>query len=197
MTTYAYPAVTPNRSVLTYDGNTKISRSWLTGFVTTRSFGGERVSITLYHDNLTLAQRALLTAFFAKLNGQQHRALIPAYGFSNQGAFGGTPLVAGASQQGNSLDIDGCSNNITDWAKAGDWFSVGEELKMFTDDVDSNGSGLATLTFRPRLRTAPADNDPIETTNPTGRFVLDESSIQWSHRVGGYSDLQVTFVEDI
>lgn len=82
------------------------------------------------------------------------------------GAQGGTPLVVGADQSGNSLAIDGCSNSITGWGKEGDDFTIDGvyavnpqsyestgELQQFTltADVNSNGSGQATLVFEPAI----------------------------------------------
>lgn len=114
------------------------------------------------------------------------------------GARGGTPLVNGAAQNTTyalskttntqALIVDGGSNSITGWAKAGDVFTIagvfavnpvpGEGttgktvmpyLQQFTvaADADTNGSGQVTLTIAPAIITsgpyqtvsaAPADN---------------------------------------
>lgn len=200
MSTLTFPSVTPNRSVFSYDGNAVSHSSWLTGWTQVKAFGGERVSAVLYFDNLTNAKRAQILSWLLKMNGGENQVSMPLFGTQNQGAFGGTPLVAGGSQNGNTLDIDGCSNNITDWGKAGDWFSVNNELKMLTDDADTNGSGETTLTFRPRLRSSPPNNDPIETSAPTGIFVLSGPQTSWSYDLaisGSISSLQIELVEFI
>ena len=114
------------------------------------------------------------------------------------GARGGTPLVNGASQNvtyaaskttnTQTLNVDGASNSITGWAKAGDVFTIagvyavnpvpGEGttgktvmsyLQQFTvtADADSSGAGAVALTISPAIITsgpyqtvsaAPADN---------------------------------------
>lgn len=110
------------------------------------------------------------------------------------GARGGTPLVNGASQNvtydsvknvfTSSLIIDGASNSITGWAKAGDVFTIAGVymvnprtkattaiLQQFvvTADADSSGAGAVTLTVSPPIisaagqphrtvNAAPADN---------------------------------------
>jgi len=51
---------------------------------------------------------------------------------------------------------------------------------MITEDVNSNGSGLATLTFVPALRTSPADNAAIVVNNPKGLFRLMDNTFAWS-----------------
>ena len=196
MTTYSLP-LTPNNTTVTFDGNSIVHQSWLTGFTQAVSFGGERISINLFYQNLTSSQRNQMMGFIAKLNGQQHRVLLPIHGHEQRGNFGGTPLVAGASQKGNSLDIDGASTGITNWIREGDVFSVAQQLKIATADANSDGSGNVTLTFRPRLRSSPSNNAAIDVTDPEGLFVLADSSVQWSMRPGGFSDLSMQFVEAI
>lgn len=200
MATYDFPAVTPNEMSITIVSNTQVFRSPFTGAMQTLDRGGEHLIAQLNYRTLQTADKALLTAFLARLNGQQHRCNLPYHAIDNQGNFGGTPLVAGASQTGNTLNIDGCSLGITDWIKAGDFFSVNGEMKIATLDANSDGAGLATLTFSPRLRTSPPNNDPIEVTNPTGVFMLSDNSQGISQRPGpngGFADLSITFVEDI
>lgn len=115
------------------------------------------------------------------------------------GALGGTPLVNGANQfllsaavttallsaNAQTLNIDGASNSITGWAKAGDIFTIANvyavnpktkqstgRLMEFvvTADANSNGSGQVALTVSPQMITTgpyqninagPADNAAI------------------------------------
>lgn len=116
--------------------------------------------------------------------------LVPTH---TNGARGGTPLVNGANQNvtydtakntwSQSLVIDGASNSITGWAKAGDVFTiagvfmVNPKTKATTNilqqfvvlaDVDSSGAGAVTLSISPpiisaagphkNVSAAPADN---------------------------------------
>lgn len=199
MTTYAFPTLSrkPNTMMLEYRANTDTFRSPITGAIQTVDRGGEHLFITMTYNSLETADRGLLIGFLAKLNGQQHRVTLPFYAVDNQGAFGGTPLVAGASQTGNTLNIDGCSTGVTGWIKAGDLFSVNSELKIATADVNSDGGGLATLSFSPRLRSSPDNNAAIETTAPSGLFILANSTQSWSYRPGNFSDFTLSFYEDI
>lgn len=199
MTTYAYPTLSraPSDMVVQYRSNTEIWPSPLTGAIQTRDRGGEHLLATMSYNNLKTADRALLIGFIAKLNGQQHRVTLPFLAVDNQGAFGGTPLVAGASQTGITLNIDGCSSTITDWIKFGDVFSVNGEVKIATADASSDGGGLVTLTFSPRLRNSPANNDPIEVVAPAGTFLMASPDQGWNYRPGSFSDIVLQFVEDI
>ena len=199
MTTYAFPTLSrpPNNMVVEYRSNTDIFRSPITGAIQTADRGGEHIAATLTYNSLETADRALLIGFLAKMNGQQHRVTLPFFGVDNQGSFGGTPIVNGASQTGLTLNIDGASNNITGWIKAGDVFSVNGEMKIATADANSNGSGQVTLSFSPRLRSSPPDSDPIETTAPTGVFMLSNPTQTWNYRPGDFSDFVLNFFEDI
>lgn len=108
-------------------------------------------------------------SFYVQLRGGAGRF----YGFdpgarSPRGIASGSPLVNGAGQYpGNTLVTDAWPVSITGLLLPGDYFQVGDELKMVTAIVSSNGSGSATITFEPPLRAAPVDNAPIIYTNPT------------------------------
>ena len=197
MTTYAFPSVTPTSSSIEYRSNTARFVSPVSGAIQTLDRGGERWIISLQYRSLKDADRAVMLAFLAKLNGQQHRFTLHNHAENNRGAFGGTPLVAGASQTGTSLNIDGCSNSITNWIREGDFFSVDGKLKICVADANSDGSGLLTVSFAPRILTAPANNAPLTTSSGTGVFLLATNGAQWSNRPFGFSDLSVVALEDI
>jgi hypothetical protein len=50
--------------------------------------------------------------------------------------------------------------------QAGQFVTINNQLLQLTEDVISNSSGVATLTFEPPIRTSPSDNAPIEYVNP-------------------------------
>mgnify|MGYP001819991860 FL=1 len=199
MTTYSYPTLSrvPNSMVLQYVSNTDSFRSPTTGAIQTVDRGGEHLVLTLTYNSLKTADRALLIGFIAKMNGMQHRVTLPFHAVDNQGAFGGTPIVNGASQTGNTLTVSGGSLSTTGWIKAGDVFSVNGEMKIATLDANTDGAGAITLTFSPRLRASPPNSDPIETTAPSGLFMLADSTQSWNYRPGDFSDIVLRFVEDI
>lgn len=139
----------------------------------------------------------------SKAKSAQEKALIGTFaGFDNYqsqgvkahttGARGGTPLVNGGAQGttyalakaawSQTLNVDGASNSISGWAKAGDVFTIAGvysvnpasqestgKLQNFTvlADAASNGSGQLALTISPPIiasgpyktvTAAPADN---------------------------------------
>lgn len=74
-------------------------------------------------------------------------------------------LVQGAGQSGTSLIVDGVTPSVS-LLLAGEFFQVGTEFKVVTADCTANGSGVATISFKPALRTSPADNAPLTLTTP-------------------------------
>jgi hypothetical protein len=88
--------------------------------------------------------------------------------------------VNGASQSGNSLNIDQATASITGYLKAGDYIQIGtgstSQLYKVLSDADSNGSGEVTVDIWPNLRTAPADNDRVYAANTVGVFRLADNS---------------------
>ncbi len=197
MTTYAFPAITPTTQSWGLLSNTSAFVSPYTGTTQTTDRGGERWEITLEFVSLTGSQREEIKAFLTRLNGQQHRFTLSNSANPARGAFGGVPLVSGGSQTGTTLNIDGASNSVTNWIRAGDFFAVDGKLKMCVADANSNGSGNVVIELMPRIQSAPADNSAITTSNPTGTFVLADNSVTWTDMPGGFSDLSFSAFEDV
>jgi hypothetical protein len=90
----------------------------------------------------------------------------------------GTPLVNGASQTGDSLTIDGCPASATGYLKAGDYIQLGggstATLHKVLQDVNTNGSGQATIDLWPYIRNAPSDNSTVVVSNAVGVFGLGQ-----------------------
>lgn len=98
------------------------------------------------------------------------------------GAFGGTPLVNGASQLGNTLVVDGGPNSVTGWLKKGDTFTIDGvyevnprtylstgRLQRFkaTADVDTDGAGNASIPIIPAINDGTATLPDGEGANLT------------------------------
>jgi len=114
-------------------------------------------------------------AFIAALKGRRGTFTVtPAGSGVPRGVATGTPLVKGSSQTGDELDTDGWTADTTGILKAGDFIQLGSgssaTLHRVLADVDSDGSGNATIDLAPKIVVAPNDNDPIVTVNPVGVF---------------------------
>lgn len=105
-------------------------------------------------------------------------------GCTARGTPTGTPLVKGAGQTGGTLEIDGASNSITGWLKAGDYIQLGTgssaRLHKVLADANSDASGNVTLDIWPHIRTAPADNAAVTVSNAKGLFRLSSNEQAWS-----------------
>lgn len=106
----------------------------------------------------------------------------------------GTPRVNGAGQTGSSLVTDGWTPSVKVLSK-GDYFTVGDELKMTLADVISNASGAATIPFGPQLRNSPADNLVLEVANPYAIFRLEGGKNGVKRSPAFNNDFTLNFVE--
>lgn len=145
-----------------------------------QAHAGARWSADINIPSNPIADAAPWRAFFAQLNGMEGTFLLGDSSHSTPlGAATGTPLVNGASQTGQSLVTDGWTTGVTGILKAGDWIQLGSgatsRLYMVLNDVNSDGSGNATIDIAPRLRESPADNAVITTSNPKGLFRLSRN----------------------
>lgn len=109
-----------------------------------------------------------LEAFFTALEGRTNSFIFRDPTFQGS-APAGTPLVSGSGQTGNTLNTKGWNAN-TSVLRAGDFISLGTDssthLYQVTVDATSDGSGLASLSIVPALRTSPLDGDAVEVQNP-------------------------------
>ncbi len=95
----------------------------------------------------------------------------------------GTPLVNGASQTGEAFNVKGLPLSATGYLLAGDYIQIGtgiaSRLKKVLDDVNSDGSGNATMNLWPPVRTAPTDSSVIVVSGAEGLFVSPSAVSQW------------------
>lgn len=106
----------------------------------------------------------------------------------------GTPVVAGASQTGKALAISGAPASAAGYLLRGDYWSVdlpsgGRSMHRIVADVNTNGAGAATLTFRPALRESPADAAAIQLAPASCimRLVDDNQAADVIDHLGHYS----------
>lgn len=101
-----------------------------------------------------------------------------------RGVGTGTPLVKGAAQTGDTLEIDGATPSTTGWLLAGDYIQLGSAitstLHKVLVDSNSDAGGNVTLEIWPSIRTAPADNAPVTLNNTVGLFRLATNQQSWS-----------------
>tara|TARA_R110000765_G_scaffold344723_1_gene435008 strand:- start:348 stop:974 length:627 start_codon:yes stop_codon:yes gene_type:complete len=120
--------------------------------------------------------------------------LLPGSGMPANGTGGGTPLVVGATEAGTSIATDGWPASTSDNMRAGDVFTIAGLNQLFraTADVDSNGSGAATIGINPPILVgaSPANNAALTIGGATIRaYIADYSPMPEAgpdQFVGGY-----------
>lgn len=141
---------------------------------------GARFFVEIRYDPMdaTLAGPILAALMKADVASDELRVAFPQAEFSE---VIGAPLVAGAGQAGSLLNVDGLLAGVT--VPQGVVFSFEKSgrayLHMTTESVTANGSGQATLTIAPMLRTAPPDNAALEFANPKVEGLLQGGDIAW------------------
>lgn len=105
-----------------------------------------------------------------------------------------TLLVDGIGQIGADLDIKAATPSATVLLE-GEYFQIGNELKIVTEDCVADGLGNANVKFDPPLRESPSDNDPLNIATPTAKFRLSEPRSNWGSRPGQFTVIQVQAIE--
>lgn len=149
----------------------------------------------------TRAEAEEISAFMLKLNGREGTFLL---GVSTatlpRGTPTGAPVVAGGSQSGKVLNIDGMTASSTGNYLVGDYIQLGSGVltrlyKILDASVDADGAGAATIDIWPRLRESPADNEPIISTNSRGTFRLGNNEMSWDISLPAFYEHAFTAIE--
>ena len=193
----------PSQYVLTQNNNNAMTASIFTGQQYVYDWTGQWWSVSIQFPTNDRAAYSTLLAFIAALKGKGGTFYFGPMGkeATPLGAGGGTPLVNGGSQGGNSVLITDGWPNSTTVLKAGDFFSIGTgsgvHLYRALEDVVSDSSGNATFACFPNVRSVTADNDIITITNPVGIF---RASDDVSYTLGAgsfYTSISINAIEVI
>jgi len=201
MNIYDWPtAVRPGMIRWTLVSNAAAHKSPLSGAITTNTRPGTTWQATLQVQALKPGEIRVLESLLAKLNGLAHRVRVWHHGRETTqgvGHAGFTPRVSGAGQSGNSLNTNNWPLSTTGLMVAGDRIQIGEEQKVLTADVDSDGTGAATIEFMPPLRSSPADLLVLGTSYCTSVMMLASNNEGEITQTGYLSGTSITFIEDI
>lgn len=110
-----------------------------------------------------------------------------------------TILVNGATSSGNTLAIDSAPASQTGYLKAGDYMQVGtgtsRQLFKVLADVNTNGSGQATVDIWPDVRTTIANNAAVTVENTKGIFRLSSNEQGFSINEASFYGISFGAVE--
>ena len=197
MTTFAFPAITPNSSSIEMVTNTKTYRSPLTNSVQTSNRKGSLWKASLNFSNLSGDDRAIMQAFLTKLNGQEHRFTLHDHSYVRRGIGIGTLTINGADQGGVNLVCLTTATATTGYVKAGDYISFNNELHMVTADANSNGTGNITIAIAPPIRKPTINAGTVNYTSPVNGVFMLASSANWSNDVSRLSSFTIDAIEDV
>ncbi len=187
-----FPNISPTTVDHVIDPDNAVNTSPLSRFTQANSRVGNRVGLRQSFVNLQGDDRYDMQAFLLAMNGQANRALMPDHSYHGpRGAIAGSaPVVDGAGQTGFEINITGLLPSITNIFKGADQFSFQNanglfELKFVSADVDSDGSGNATVPIWPEIHHSPPDAGVIYTVSPAGTFMLVNPKNGWSNSPDG------------
>lgn len=205
MTVLTFPSIRlPSAVTWRLRGRTQKFESPLTGAMQTYSTPGSVWRGNLQWDRLPEDEWRTLSAFIAGLQGSAGRfTYSPPQSWRRATAtVGGHAHVDGAGQIGATLATKDWPNSAI-VLEVGDYVSfIGAgstpQLYQIKARVTSNGSGHASLTLAPPLRSSPADGADIEIVAPVGVFMLaddDQGQFQHSGQRRRYASVGLDIVE--
>jgi hypothetical protein len=163
---------------------------------------GQRWSADITLPPMKRADAQKWSAWFGLLRGRSKTFLMgDPLGQTPQGSAGGTPVVNGIDQTGSFLVIDGAATSQTGWLLAGDYIQLGTgattRLHMITEDVDTDGSGNATLPIWPDIRTSPADGATVTVSGCEGIWRINSNIARWDINEASAYGFSFTAVEAV
>jgi hypothetical protein len=186
----SYPLSLPTtpgfqKTKLTMNNIVGVSRSPFTGQQEVYQWAGEGFLADVSLPPMKRVQAQKWVTLLAALRGQLGTLYIgDDQATAPRGVATGTPLVHGAqSAMSNTLATKGWTHGVTGILLAGDYIQLGtgaqQRIYQVLTDVNSDGSGLATLDIFPTLREGVSDNQPITLSNPMGTFRLVKNDRTW------------------
>ena len=178
--------IEPDSESWSFKSNTLAFESPLDNTVQTASISGGKWRAALTFSSTTETRMRELRGFLMALEGQAGRFYLSPSLYTPGGNVLTSNLgqVMGADQTGSTLTTDGWSNS-TLLFKAGDFFEINGELKVVTADCSSGGTGIASISFKPALRTSPPDNQPLVVAQPRCIMKLvNDDQAEWQLSLG-------------
>ena len=149
-----------------------LTTSAMSGKRYSRNYGVQLWQLDVTYPPMTRAQFDPIYAFIVSQNGTYGTFTFSAHDKTSprgsvSGSPSGTPKIKGASQTGTSITTDGWPHSATGLLLAGDYITISGDNKVYmvTASVDSDGSGNATMTIFPQLRSSPSDNADITSSS--------------------------------
>ncbi len=120
-------------------------------------------------------------AFILELRGQYgtFTIVVPGNDDPSTGYSGTVGTVNGADQVGTTIVTQGWTAE-TALLNRGDYFNLGNELKMCTSSVTTGIGGAATIDFEPEIKIPPTNGSDVIVNSPTITMRMQEDDLAWS-----------------
>lgn len=139
---------------------------------------GQRWSLSVSLPALERKSAKPWIAFLASLNGIEGTFLFRDCSESQPlGTGNGSPMVNGADQVGKTINLSGLFPSESGVLKAGDYFSINNNLYVALNDLDSDSNGEGSLDLWPNIKTSYADGTLLDFVDAQGTFRLTKSAV--------------------
>lgn len=152
-------------------------------------FQGTKWTTTVTLPAMSKTDAGAWTAFFTQLHGRRGTFLIGDPDKKTiQGTATGIMSVNGDHAIGAySIVVDGLNVSQSQAFKKGDYVQFGSgatsKLHMIVDDIETDGSGNATLQIEPSLKTALSDDDVVTYSDTKMVARMDSNDLGWQSNV--------------
>jgi len=159
---------------------------------------GKRWEFTLQYPKMTQAAAQAWIEFILELNGKVGTFYFADPDGNCRGTCLGSPTVTAFASDKLSVTTGGWTATKTGVLLKGDWISFSNyEYKRVMADVNSDGSGNATVYFWPAMRSTVAGGTAIATTAAKGIFKLADPKTKFSSDFLKYYEMSLVIVEAI
>ena len=189
----AFPT-SPNFRALNFkDNRPTLVNQTLSGRKQVRQIGSQYFSFTVQMPPMTQTDSQAIFAFLQKQKGSFENFTI-AHPLDNLGASKNETdiLVNGSHTTSDaSIALDGFTANTTGALKAGDLikFNGHNKVYMVTGDANSSAGGAATISIEPPLQAALANNEDIDTNQPSFTVALVQDDLLYATDASGFFSL--------
>lgn len=143
---------------------------------------GSQWFVSASYPPMTKTQAREWLAFLLKMKGKKGSCLFIDYDFNEPGgSISGSPVVNGASQTGNAVNLSGLAVSGSNLLIAGDQISFAgyDYMHRVVDPLSSDAGGLGQVVFEPALKASPANGAAVQFQNVGSKMMLQNSSIEW------------------
>lgn len=166
----------------------------LSGRRVARQIGSQYFTFTVQMPPLQYDNAMDVFAFLQKQKGGFETFTIQ-YPTDNRGADKtetDIQVVSAHSASDGTIDLDGFSTSTSGVLKAGDLISFAGHSKVYMvqADVDSDGTGAATVLIEPNLATTLADNEAVTVNKPSFTVYLTSEEILFTTDPSGFYSIQ-------